>query len=141
MTPITHDSWEWRDLQKTLGEQLQKLAALEAELTALRNQQEMQHGMNQDDIAASNERIEQVLLLINGDGSDDNPGLKIQMNTMISYGKASAFWGKVIAWVLGFSVAVGAFYVAWFESHHKITQNSSNDSAVHATLPTTYQGR
>lgn len=123
MSAILHDSQDWRELQAKLTSILLEQSSLRAELKAAKETQEQHHSVNQDWIRKVEEKTHKLDLLIEGDGSDDFPGLKTQMAVMISYGKATVTGMKLLGAVLTIILLAATFYVAWFESHHKVAQN------------------
>ena len=118
MSPITHDSYEWRELQKKLDAIVKVQAELDKKLASLETQQDLQHGENKSEIEYANKAFEELDLLINGNGTEDAPGLKSQMVTMIAYGRATAFWGKVVAALLGLILTALATAIALDSTNH-----------------------
>ncbi len=62
---------------------------------------------------------------MNGNGKQ---GIKADMNEVRqdlveikAYGRATAFWGKVLAGMLGLGLTLGGIYIAYFEAHHHIS--------------------
>ena len=75
---------------------------------------------------------------LNGNGK---PGIKSDMEevkqTLVkieTFGRATAFWGKVIAGLLGLAIAGAGFYIAYFEEHHHVSEVQSGQKIM-ATDP------
>lgn len=131
MTPVLQNSEEWRGVLKKLDEIQASIARTEREVAVLKNDQQLNHGANVGKIQKAEEELESLDILING--NEDHPGLRSQMATLLAYGSATMFWAKAIAWILGFAIASGGLYAAWFESHHKISKSDPpNVSQSHA---------
>jgi hypothetical protein len=113
--PILHDAPDWRDLQNKLERIIQEQVRINGRIDLLKQQQGSQHEENKKEIADRLEEIRDLELLINGDGTDNAPGLKTQMDRIITYGQATAFWAKVAAWVVVFAVTALGVYIAWRE--------------------------
>lgn len=122
MNPIMHDSYEWRQLQETLGKISSTQAHLDSELQLLKNQQSFQHGENRDKIKDITDGVKELDLLINGDGTTDNPGLSKQVDRMVIISQTTLRVLGVIGALLTLIFLGGTLYVAYFEAHHKITE-------------------
>jgi len=53
---------------------------------------------------------------------DDMQSVRTDLSEIKAYGRASAFWGRVIAWSLGAAIALGSLYIAYFEAHHHVSE-------------------
>jgi len=132
MTPVLHDSQEWRDVQKQLRDIAVELARLNGKLGTLGTTQQGQHNSNLGQIDEIKKRIADLELILDGDGTDDRPGLRIQIATMVAvtesaekHAKSTASWVK---WGIGlaltlFGLFCGAIglYLQYFEAHHKVS--------------------
>ncbi len=98
-----HDSEEWREVQRKLGALEKDQTDIKRDIGDIKRSQEMetkdrvkQHEENQKEIAT----VKKVLL---GDPEnlDENPGIVTKLDRILVSGKTTAFWGKVIAGLLG----------------------------------------
>lgn len=112
---------DWGEVQNRLGQVLGSVESVKKDIDNLKEQQKYMHGTNQDDIQEMKERIEALDCMING--NESIPGLRTEMATILAYGRASAFWGKVAAGLLALALTTGGLYVAYLELHHRISSN------------------
>ena len=124
MTPTLHDSQDWRDrdIQATLRQIEATLSSLRIEFEILKSDQKNNHHANVEKIDNAEKEMQKLDLLINGD--QHTPGLRADVSNLMAYGRASVFWAKAIAGLLTVIFLGGSLYVAWFEAHRKVTQNS-----------------
>ena len=108
VSPIIHDSDEWRGLQDKLTALIAGQAILHAEMEGLKGQQSYQHQDNQQKIDTINMEVNKLDLIING--HEDSPGLKTQMAILIAYGKATTMWIKISAGLLTLLIGGGTWY-------------------------------
>jgi hypothetical protein len=112
-----HESEEWKDVGRRLTTLETGQFGIKGDLKRLEDQQQERHKDNL-------ERFGNMELAIFGKG-DSNPGLVRKMDTLLSYGKATAFWGKVLAWILAFLIACLTVWFAHLEASGKISQTTS----------------
>lgn len=95
-----HDSDDWREVQKKLTALSVNESEIKAELRRIAEKQDAQHKANK-------EKIVQVELAVLGSPDDPqgNPGLVRNMDTLLAYGKATHFWAKVVAALIGILLA------------------------------------
>jgi len=76
---------------------------------------------------------------LNGNGKQgikaDMTEVKQDLTEIKAYGRASAFWGKVLAGLLGLLIGGATLYIAYFEAHHHISEIQSTQSQQNAATP------
>jgi ribosomal protein L29 len=106
MTPVTHDSADWRDLNRKVDELSKGQAQMQTQIESLERQQDAQHRENKEEIAS----MKTILL---GDG--DTPGLKTLMYAINSN-------LNLLKWLIGILIGALTIYYASREVRGKVAE-------------------